>query len=388
MSEPIAAEGADETTAVSSDAVTLSLDGAPAAAPSEGGKRRFTGRKRPERQSTNEDPRTPAERRIVFVANLLLNLCGVVLWAGMLTVNALYDGIISTTGWELSQVSLLFTLQIFTCFLFCPLWGVAASYVSIRKLLAGAVLAGAFLNILTGLVYLTDSFICFCILQVLKGIFLSPCQCLNRALIPKYYRLAERGKYYGLLEVSAGVGGLLGVVFGAASFVGPNGAEGYFGCPEVVTNETLCPGDPGFNVTDSKYDFCDDSIPKWTVPFFILGGFMIPCAFLVWKVPLSPMHPRARDTLSRQLGTASALFMAIPQRAASQPLPSSPGPPRPAPPHASRAPCRLVSILPPSRHCLSSFRSLLVCCRPYQGRGRQREARRGAAQGSLSRASR
>jgi len=104
MSEPIAAaEGIDETTAVSSDAVTLSLDGAPAAAPSEGGKRRFTGRKRPERQSTNEDPRTPAERRIVFVANLLLNLCGVVLWAGMLTVNALYDGIISTTGWELSH---------------------------------------------------------------------------------------------------------------------------------------------------------------------------------------------------------------------------------------------------------------------------------------------
>ena len=385
MSEPIAAaEGVDETTAVSSDAVTLSLDGAPAAAPSEGGKRRFTGRKRPERQSTNEDPRTPAERRIVFVANLLLNLCGVVLWAGMLTVNALYDGIISTTGWELSQVSLLFTLQIFTCFLFCPLWGVAASYVSIRKLLAGAVLAGAFLNILTGLVYLTDSFICFCILQVLKGIFLSPCQCLNRALIPKYYRLAERGKYYGLLEVSAGVGGLLGVVFGAASFVGPNGAEGYFGCPEVATNETLCPGDPGFNVTDSKYDFCDDSIPKWSVPFFILGGFMIPCAFLVWKVPLSPMHTE-RETLFRD-SLALPRRSLWPSRRELHPTPSHPAPARPA----TRLACSLspVSILPPGRHCLSSFRSLLVCCRPYQGRGRPREARRGAAQGSLSRASR
>ena len=268
MSEPIAAaEGVDETTAVSSDAVTLSLDGAPAAAPSEGGKRRFTGRKRPERQSTNEDPRTPAERRIVFVANLLLNLCGVVLWAGMLTVNALYDGIISTTGWELSQVSLLFTLQVFTCFLFCPLWGIAASYVSIRKLLALAVFIGAILNLSTGLVYLTNSYGAFCVLQILKGIFLAPCQVLNRALIPKYYPLAERGKYYGLLEVSAGVGGLLGVIFGMASYVG--GAEGYYGCDGDASSEAssgdatlLCPGDPGYSNATRLSDGCDGGIPK------------------------------------------------------------------------------------------------------------------------------
>jgi hypothetical protein len=32
---------------------------------------------------------TKEEKRTVFIANLLLNLCGVVLWAGMLTINAL-----------------------------------------------------------------------------------------------------------------------------------------------------------------------------------------------------------------------------------------------------------------------------------------------------------
>jgi len=69
------------------------------------------------------DERTKEERRLVFVANILLNLCGICLWAGLVIINALYAGIISTTGWDLSQVTLLFTLQIFTCFLCCPLWG-------------------------------------------------------------------------------------------------------------------------------------------------------------------------------------------------------------------------------------------------------------------------
>ncbi len=34
----------------------------------------------------------------------------------MITINALTDGIISTTRWSLSDVSLLFTLQVFTTF--------------------------------------------------------------------------------------------------------------------------------------------------------------------------------------------------------------------------------------------------------------------------------
>ena len=205
---------------------------------------------------------------------------------------ARYDGIISTTGWELSQVSLLFTLQVFTCFLCCPLWGVAACYVSIRRLLAGALFAGAALNLLTGLVYLTDSYGCFAALQILKGICLSPCQCLNRALIPKYYRLAERGKYYGFLEVSAGIGGLAGVIFGASSYIG--GAEGWYGCDTGTSsdeNATLCPGLDGHNVTfvDAADDGrCDGALPKWSVPFFVLGAFMVPCAVLVLYFVVDP----------------------------------------------------------------------------------------------------
>ena len=250
------------------------------------------------------DLRTAAERRQVLIANVLLNLCGVVLWAGMLTINALYDGIISTTGWELSQVSLLFTLQVFTCFLFCPLWGIAASYVSIRKLLALAVFIGAILNLSTGLVYLTNSYGAFCVLQILKGIFLAPCQVLNRALIPKYYPLAERGKYYGLLEVSAGVGGLLGVIFGMASYVG--GAEGYYGCDGDASSEAssgdatlLCPGDPGYSNATLLSDGCDGGIPKWSLPFFVLGAFMLPCSFLILKFVIDPNKD---ETLRQRLG--------------------------------------------------------------------------------------
>ena len=182
-----------------------------------------------------------------------------------------YDGIISTTGWELSQVSLLYTIQVFTCFLFCPVWGVAASYFSIRRLLAGALFAGAFLNILSGIVYLTDSYATFVILQLLKGVCLSPCQTLNRALIPKYYRLADRGKYYGLLEFAAGVGGLLGVVMGSTSYIG--GSSGCYG--------------------GSGPDGCDGGFPKWSVPFLILGTFMVPCGFLVLFYCVDPSKDMA-----------------------------------------------------------------------------------------------
>lgn len=236
---------------------------------------------------------TKEERRTIFIANLLLNLCGVVLWAGMLTINALcarpravraratrrvgaaahlpdracrYDGIISTTGWDLSQVSLLYTLQVFTCFLFCPLWGVAASYFSIRRLLAGALFAGALLNILTSMVYLTDSYALFVVLQLLKGVCLAPCQTLNRALIPKYYRLADRGKYYGMLEVAAGVGGLAGVIMGSTSYVGGTGG---------------CYGGSG-------PDGCDGGFPKWALPFMVLGVCMIPCGFGVLFYVVDP----------------------------------------------------------------------------------------------------
>jgi len=283
------------------------------------------------------DEPTKEEKRTVFIANLLLNLCGVVLWAGMLTINALcaspcaararggraarppntmrqtqlqarpnrptepsapaptpppptrplrYDGIISTTGWDLSQVSLLYTLQVFTCFLACPMWGVAASYVSIRRLLAGALFAGALLNILTGIVYLTDSFAFFVILQLLKGVCLSPCQCLNRALIPKYYRLADRGKYYGLLEVAAGVGGLGGVLIGSTSYAGGTGG---------------CYGGGGD-------DGCDGGFPKWAVPFLLLGGFMIPCGFLVLYFVVDP----SKDTDVRAKIGEARLKIAFP----------------------------------------------------------------------------
>jgi MFS family permease len=168
-------------------------------------------------------------------------------------------------------VSLLYTLQVFTCFLFCPLWGVAASYFSIRRLLAAALFAGALLNILTSIVYITNSYAFFVVLQLLKGLCLAPCQTLNRALIPKYYRLADRGKYYGMLEVSAGIGGLAGVIMGSTSYIGGTGG---------------CYGGAG-------PDGCDGGFPKWSVPFMVLGTAMIPCGFGVLFFVVDPSKDQA-----------------------------------------------------------------------------------------------
>jgi len=284
------------------------------------------------------DERTKEERRLVFVANILLNLCGICLWAGLVIINALYAGIISTTGWDLSQVTLLFTLQIFACFLCCPLWGIAASYFSIRKLLAGAVFVGGLLNIATGLVYLTNSYAGFVVLQLLKGVCLSPCQVLNRCLIPKYYRLAERGKYYGLLEASAAIGGIGGALIAMISYAGGTQGTiegtGYFGCDGSGTSSNVtCPAPPAPpapppdapamppGLEDEGLQ-CDGGIPKWAVPFFVLGALMLPCSFLIFRYLVDPNKDLA---IRKRIGEDRLQVLAA-------------GPP-PASPHLSRSRC-------------------------------------------------
>lgn len=254
-----------------------------------------------DRQNTDLGPYKSVVPRACFV----LNACIALLWASMITINALTDGIISTTGWSLSDVSLLFTLQVFTTFLFCPIWGAAAPYVSSRKLMAVSLFIGAGLNVATAFASLYDpiigpdgnetcaekalrnnvtspdyvaprtsqSYWLFCVLQLLKGVMLAPLQTLTRSLIPKYYPLEVRGQYYGLFEIAAGIGGVSGAVFGLFSYFGEQPRVGYYG-----------------------------AIPKWGVPFLVLAAFMVPAGLAVLKFVVDPvMDTKFRDKVGPDL---------------------------------------------------------------------------------------
>ena len=68
------------------------------------------------------------------------------MWASMVLPNALYDGMISTEDWTLTQVALIYTMQIFTIFLSAPFCGVLSLYISSRKILSYGLIAAGILN--------------------------------------------------------------------------------------------------------------------------------------------------------------------------------------------------------------------------------------------------
>lgn len=194
---------------------------------------------------------------IIRNAYVVLCCCVSAMWASMVLPNALYDGMQSTSSWSLTQVALIYTLQIFSIFLTGPIWGYIATRVSGRILLTIGITAAGILNCLVA-VSLT-SYTALVFLHITKGIFLAPCQIITRSMVSKYYKLEDRSTKYGTLELAAGIGGLIGVVFGATSFIG--GAEGYYG------------------------DF-----PKWGVPYILLGVSYLPLALCVYKFVIDPDH--------------------------------------------------------------------------------------------------
>ena len=194
-----------------------------------------------------------------IIRNAYVVLCGCVsaMWASMVLPNALYDGMQSTSTWSLTQVTLIYTLQIFTIFLTGPMWGFIATRVSSRILLTIGITVAGILNCIVAAS--ASSYNGVVILHIVKGIFLAPCQVITRSMVSKYYKLEDRSTKYGTLELAAGIGGLVGIVFGATSFIG--GAKGYYG------------------------DF-----PKWGVPYILLGVSYLPLAYCVHKFVIDPDH--------------------------------------------------------------------------------------------------
>ncbi|AET42464.1 major facilitator superfamily transporter protein [Emiliania huxleyi virus 202] len=213
--------------------------------------------------------------KIIRNAYVVLCACVSAMWASMVLPNALYDGMQSTSTWSLTQVALIYTIQIFTIFLTGPVWGIIATKVSGRILLTVGILVSGFLNCMVAAS--VNSYVGVFLIHIIKGIFLAPCQIITRGMVAKYYKLDERSTKYGQLELAAGIGGLVGVVFGASSFIG--GAEGYY-----------------------------DDFPKWGVPFILLGVSYFPLAYCVNKFVVDPDHDIRFVERKFGISNHSALF--------------------------------------------------------------------------------
>jgi len=182
------------------------------------------------------------------------------MWASMVLPNALYDGMISTEDWSLTQVALIYTMQIFTIFLAAPFCGALTRYISSRKVLSYGLIAAGLLNCFVPLS--SNSYPGIVVIHVIKGTFLSPCQIVTRSLVAKYYTIECRSTKYGKFELSAGIGGLIGVLFGALSFI--NGSDGFYG-----------------------------TLPKWGFSYLMLGSIYFPIAYLIHKYVFDPDHDQA-----------------------------------------------------------------------------------------------
>jgi MFS family permease len=91
---------------------------------------------------------------------------------------------------------------------------------------------------------------------------------VGRSLIPCYYNLEDRGFYYGMFELSAGIGGVLGAVIGVLSTSAPAG--------------TL---------------YLNNTFAGWQLAYLILAALITPLAVMFHFCVIDPNH----DSVAKEL---------------------------------------------------------------------------------------
>lgn len=142
-----------------------------------------------------------------FLANVAINLAVGLQWASLLFIPAIYGAISEDRLFTIEQDGLLLTTRLIAMFCWLPFYGWLAYLVPRNVVLVVSLLASA---ICTFINLTCNTYASFMVFNIANGIALGAVIPVGRSLIPAYYPLEERGRYFGYLEMSSGIGGFVG----------------------------------------------------------------------------------------------------------------------------------------------------------------------------------
>eukprot|EP00948_MAST-09A_sp_MAST-9A-sp1_P004261 g4261.t1 len=239
-------------------------------------------------------------------ANLFLNISVIIQWTNLLVMPAIYVHLAARFKFTTVQLGLLQTMRTFSMFASLPIYGILAAYFPRGKVLGLSCLACAGVTILH---FVCRDFASFMVFTCLAGATLGAIHPVGRSLVAVYYKLEDRGKYYGFFELAAGIGGVTGAVIGTVlgninsyktdsdaipqscfdiikANAGVNNAS--FLANQTISNASLIGKE-----LDLKY-----SIEGWQIVFIVIGIMTIPGAVGMLYYVQDPMNePTLKDKL-------------------------------------------------------------------------------------------
>lgn len=142
------------------------------------------------------------------LATIGINIVVAYQWASLLFIPGVYGSLGDELGFTIEQLGLLLTSRLIAMYFSLIFFAWASLHWARNMILVVTIgLSGIF----TLLNMACNDYPTFLMLNIMAGICLGAVVPVARSLIPNYYVLEERGRYFGYLELSQGVGGILGV---------------------------------------------------------------------------------------------------------------------------------------------------------------------------------
>lgn len=142
------------------------------------------------------------------LATVGINIVVAYQWASLLFIPGVYGSLGDELGFTIEQLGLLLTNRLIAMY-FSLIFFAWTSLHWPRNLVL--VVTVGMSGIFTLLNMASNDYPTFLMLDILAGMSLGAVVPVARSLIPNYYVLEERGRYFGYLELSQGVGGIFGV---------------------------------------------------------------------------------------------------------------------------------------------------------------------------------
>jgi MFS family permease len=144
---------------------------------------------------------------VVKLAAFSLNLAVVIQWMSLLFIPTIYNTLSDELGYTEQQLGLLLTTRLVAMFCSLPFYAWLCYYRPRNEILSFSM----FLSMITNLLNVfAVEYASFLIINILTGFFLGGVIPVGRSLIPIYFKLEDRGRWYGYFELSSGIGGFLG----------------------------------------------------------------------------------------------------------------------------------------------------------------------------------
>lgn len=152
-------------------------------------------------------------------ATAALNVAVGYQWASLLFLPGIYTALGNQPAFEIEQMGLFLTVRLLGMYISLGVFAWASIHWPRNKILCWSIVTGGAFTLFN---MFCDSFALFLVMNLMAGICLGAVVPITRSLIPNYYEIKERGRYFGYLEMSSGVGGILGT--GLAQFITSTGA--------------------------------------------------------------------------------------------------------------------------------------------------------------------